>query len=57
MDEQPVTRLGPDSGGRAPGEAGSPLAITLRSALGSSVGCSSWSRLAGTMRALSLIHI
>ena len=23
MDEQPVTRLGPDSGGRAPGEAGS----------------------------------
>ena len=35
----------------APGEAGRPLAITLRSALGSSVGCSSWSSEAGTMRA------
>ena len=34
----------------APGEAGRPLAITLRSALGSSVGCSSWSSEAGSTR-------
>ena len=34
----------------APGEAGRPLAITLRGALGSSVGCSSWSSDDGTMR-------
>ena len=26
MDEQPVTRLGPDSGGHAPGEAGTSVA-------------------------------
>ncbi len=31
MDEQPVTRLGPDSGGRAPGEAGSAAAARRRS--------------------------
>ena len=35
----------------APGEAGRPLAITLRGALGSSVGCSSWSSADGTTRA------
>jgi hypothetical protein len=34
----------------APGEAGSPLASTLRGALGSSVGCSSWSSAAGFTR-------
>ncbi len=34
----------------APGEAGRPLASTLRVALGSSVGCSSWSSAAGFTR-------
>ena len=34
----------------APGEAGSPVASTLRSALGSMVGCRSWSSAAGSMR-------
>ena len=35
----------------APGEAGRPVATTLRSALGSMVGCSNWSSAAGSMRA------
>ena len=34
----------------APGEAGRPVAITLRSAFGSMVGCSSWSSEAGSIR-------
>ena len=34
----------------APGEAGRPVAMTLRSAFGSMVGCSSWSREAGSTR-------
>ena len=34
----------------APGEAGRPVAITLRSAPGSMVGCRSWSSAAGSMR-------
>ena len=34
----------------APGEAGRPVAITLRSAFGSMVGCSSWSSAAGSTR-------
>ncbi len=34
----------------APGEAGKPEAITRRSALGSIVGCNSWSSEAGSIR-------
>ena len=34
----------------APGDAGRPLATTLRSAFGSRVGCSSWSSAWGSMR-------
>ncbi len=34
----------------APGEAGRPAATTVRAALGSSVGCSSWSSAAGSTR-------
>ncbi len=34
----------------APGDAGRPLATTLRSASGSRVGCSSWSRPRGSIR-------
>ena len=34
----------------APGEAGRPVAITSRLALGSMVGCSSWSSEAGSIR-------
>ena len=34
----------------APGEAGSPVAITLRAAPGSMVGCSSWSSAPGSTR-------
>ena len=41
----------------APGEAGSPLAITLRSAAGSMVGCSSWSSAPGSMRVTASLRV
>ena len=37
----------------APGEAGRPWLSTVRSALGSSVGCSSWSSEAGATRPIA----
>ena len=43
-----VNTISPDA---APGEAGRPVAITLRSAFGSMVGCRSWSSEAGSIRA------
>ena len=39
----------------APGEAGSPLAITIFCALGLNVGCRSWSRLAGSTKDRGLL--
>ncbi len=42
--------ISPDA---APGEAGRPVATTLRSALGSMVGCSSWSSAAGSTRRIA----
>jgi hypothetical protein len=45
--------ISPDA---APGEAGSPVAMSLRSALGSMVGCSSWSSAAGSMREIASLR-
>ena len=42
-----VNTIAPDA---APGEAGRPVAMILRSAFGSIVGCSSWSSAAGSTR-------
>ena len=46
--------ISPDA---APGEAGRPVAITLRSALGSMVGCRSWSSEAGSIRATACSRV
>ena len=41
----------------APGEAGRPRASTVRWALGSSVGCSSWSSEAGSIRRIASVAV
>ena len=46
--------ISPDA---APGEAGSPVAMILRSALGSMVGCRSWSSAAGSMRVTASLRV
>src|SRR5437016_7807295 len=46
--------ISPDA---APGEAGSPVAMILRSELGSMVGCRSWSSAPGSMRMTASLRV